>query len=331
MSHIPPFDLKKIIFIILIFSLFLSRGYAAEPGLKKVSFIPVWKPQAQFAGYYLAQEKGIYKKYGLDVSILPGGSEHPPIDLLKQGKADFALLWLSSGIKWRSQGLALVNIGQVVKRSGLMLIAKRSSGIIQPQDLQSKRVNLWEGDLRIQPSAFFRKYGLQVEVIPQSYSVNLFLLGGVDAVSAMWYNEYDTILNSGIDPEELTVFFFNDYGLNFPEDGIYCREETFKKDPQAARDFVKASMEGWAYAFQHREEALDIVLKYMRLAHIPANRVHQKWMLERMQDLIYPQNSGSAPGTLNKKDYEFVAGELAAGGLIQDRPDFDAFYPPPEK
>jgi len=67
-----------------------------------------------------------------------------------------------------------------------------------------------------------RKYDLTVQVVPQSFSVNLFLRDGVDVASAMWYNEYHTILNCGIDPDEPTTFFFHEHGLNFPENGIYC-------------------------------------------------------------------------------------------------------------
>ncbi len=141
---------------------------------------------------------------------------------------------------------------------------------------------------RIQPTAFFKKYAIKGKVVPQSYSVNLFLRDGVDAASAMGYNEYHTILNAGINADELTSFFYSDYGLNFPEDGIYVMEETLKKDPAAVCAFVNASLEGWRWAFDHPEEAIDIILKYKVEANVPANKVHQRWMLERMRTVITP-------------------------------------------
>lgn len=313
--------------VLLVFALALSAAaVCGGEDLKTISFIPQWSPQAQFAGYYVAHERGIYKKHGLDVNIIQGGAHKPSSEILEKGEADIASVWLSTAIQKRSGKVRLVNVGQVVQRSSLMLIAKKSRGIRRPEDLNGKKVGLWGADFRIQPEAFFKKHKIAVTVIPQSYSINLFLRDGVDAASGMWYNEYHTILNAGINADELTSFFYSDYGLNFPEDGLYVMEDVLKKDREAICAFVKASMEGWRYAFDHADEALDIILKYMVMANVPANRVHQKWMLERMKDVIYPSGKdGAVPGILRREDYDRVARELKEAGLIKDMPDTNTF------
>ncbi len=328
-----PLQLGKIIAIrsafLAVIVIFGFAGTATcQKNLKKVSLIPMWTPQAQFAGYYVACEKGIYENHGLDVTIIQGGPESPPDQLLKTGKADFAVMWLSSGIRERSYGTPLVNIAQMNQRSSLMLVARKSSGINSPPDMNGKKVSIWEGDLSIQPKAFIKKYNLHVTIIPQGYSVDLFLRGGVDVVSAMWYNEYHTILNSGIDTDELTTFFYDKYGLNFPEDGIYTMETTFEKDSGECRAFVDASIEGWKYAFAHEKETLDIILKYMKEAGLPANRVHQKWMLEKIKELMMPDGVMDIKGALNKEDYKRVSAELLKFGELKHIPDFDHFYKP---
>lgn len=318
---------KKFFSIFLLLLLITPPALAADaPSLKKAVFIPHWSPQAQFAGYYVAYEKGFYKKHGLDLTIVPGGPAHSPIEYLSQGKADFGSLWLCSAIEKRAQGLKLVNIAQVVQKSALMLVAKKGTGIKTLEDLNGKKVGLWRNEFQIQPRALFKKYNLRVKVIPQSFSVNLFLRGGVDLASAMWYNEYHTILNSGLNADELTPIFFFEHGLNFPEDGIYCLEDTFQKDPKRTRAFVQASLEGWLYAFSHTDETLDIILKYMSLAKVPANRVHQKWMLARMKDLIILPEEKNSLGKLREEDYQRVAQELKATGLIKKTPEFQSFY-----
>lgn len=301
---------------------------AEEDKARKVTFITHWSPQAQFAGYYVAKEKGFYRERGMDVEILPSGPNISASQALALGRADFAVLWLTQALRNRSKGAALINIGQIVQKTGLIFVARKSGGIISPQDLSGRKVSLWEGDLRLQGEMFIKKYGLDVMKIRQSYTVNLFLAGGVDAAMAMWYNEYHTILNSGIDPEELSVFFLKDHGLNVPEDGIYTLEENYRKDPALSKAFVEASIKGWLYAFDHPEEAVDIVLDRMRSDKIPANREHQRWMLKSLRQLTAPDGDMSKIGILLPEDYAAVSGMLKENGLIDSVTEFGSFHIP---
>jgi NitT/TauT family transport system substrate-binding protein len=318
--------MKSSLWLLFFFTagLFLPPA-AGSAGLKKATLLPQWFPQAQFAGYYVASEKGLYKKHGIDLKILRGGPERSFRKMLADGQADFATQFLSTGIEKRSQGFRIVSIGQIVQRSGLMLVAKKSSGIHTPADLNGKKVSLWK-DFELQPRAFFRKYNLRVDAIPQAYTLNLFLRGGVDAASAMWYNEYHSILSAGINEDELTAFFFDRHDLNFPEDAVFCLEETWRKDPALCCAFMKATIEGWQYAFDHPEEALDIVMKYVNEARINTSRAHQKWMFERMRDIILPQGNNQPLGRLGEADYQTVSRELHRAGIIKTVPPYGAFH-----
>jgi len=307
--------------ILIVLAALPARGEA----LRTVSFIPQWLPQAQFAGYYLAFEKGFYRKNGIDAMILRGGPEYSPSELLARNRVNFTTMFLSTAIQLRDQGLRVVNIGQIVQRSGFILVTRKADAIQSPADLNGRAVGIWP-DFRLQPQAFFKKYGLTVRTVPQGASLNLFLRGGVAAASAMWYNEYHTLINSGLNEDELQAFFFHRHGLNFPEDGLYCREEAFRRDPELCRRFALASFEGWRYAFANPEEALDVVMRYVREANIGTNRVHQRWMLDKMNDLVLPMGSRTALGRLDREDYLRVAGELMQNGLIKKIPDYGAFY-----
>lgn len=315
------------LFLIILPAFFLTVAPALAANLQKVTFLPQWFPQAQFAGYYTAKEKRIYEEYGLDVTILRGGPEKPAGKTLAQRKTGFTTMFLAEAIQQSSGGGGPkpVNIAQIVQRSGFIIVAKKASGIQNARDLQGKKVSLWP-DFKLQPLAFFRKLNLNVTVIPQAYTLNLFLRGGVDAASAMWYNEYHSILSAGVNEDELTTFFFDGQDLNFPEDGIYCLEETWRNDPGLARRFAQASIEGWKYAFAHPEEALDIVMKHVEEARINTSRVHQRWMLERMRDIIVPENRNLRIGMLHEKDYMTVARELRSYGLIKKIPLYSDFY-----
>ncbi|MBF0528166.1 MAG: ABC transporter substrate-binding protein, partial [Deltaproteobacteria bacterium] len=153
----------------------------------------------------------------------------------------------------------------------------------------------------------------------------LFLKGGIQAVSAMWYNEYHSILNSGLNADELTTFHFRDHGIAFPEDGIYSLRETYQANPDICRRFAQASLKGWRHAFAHKEQALDIIMKYSDEANVNTNRTHQRWMLARMEDLIAPGGDYRRFGRLSSEDYLNVCQAMVDFGLIDHFPTYSEF------
>jgi NitT/TauT family transport system substrate-binding protein len=322
--------MKKMAFFLWVFILCTVQAATADDGLKKVSLIPLWIPQAQFAGYMLALEKGFYAEAGLDVTILRGGPGVNPIEMVKSGAATFGIAWLSSAMEERAAGARLVNLAQIVQRCALLIVADRRRAIRTLQELQNKKVGLWGGDLSIPPRVFFQKHHVSVTVIPNYTTVNLFLRGGVDAMAAMWYNEFHLLLNSGLDRDELTVFFLKDEGVNFPEDGIYCLQGTVDSDPAMCDGFTRASLKGWLYAFSHKEEALDIVMKHAGRGNTETNRAHQAWMLARMEDLILPGNDRAVFGRLDPVAFDEVGQVLVGYGTVNRVPDFEAFYRGPK-
>jgi NitT/TauT family transport system substrate-binding protein len=250
----------KNIMLMLGFFLLLpcAATHAQKTAVKKATFLPLWVPQPQFAGYYMAKEKGIYEKYGLDVTIMNGGYEHDVTASLKRGEIDFGVLFLYTGVMERAQGTKLVNIGQIFQRSGIMFAAKKTSGIQTLKDFNGKKIGVWRSVAKELTAGFLKKHGIEAEIVPFNTANNVLLQDAVDISVMMHYNEYKTLINSGINPDEIATFYFNDYGLNFPEDGIYCMETTLKADPERCRKFVGASIEGWTYALAHPEETLEV-------------------------------------------------------------------------
>lgn len=299
-------------------------GAVPAMALEKTSIVVQWLPQAQFAGFYMAQDKGFYEEAGIDLKIISGGPDVLASEYLESGRAEFATMFLSTGLTRRAT-LPIVNVGQFVQHSALMLIAMKGRGIERIEDLGWKKVGLWANEFQIQARALFQKRGLKVTVVPQSDSLDLFMRGGVSAASGMWYNEYHTLLNYGLDEDELQPFFFRDYGLDFPEDGIYCLEKTAREKPELARKLVDATARGWMYAFNHPEEALASVLQRMHDARVPANHAHQLWMLNRMEDIIMDEDL-TTMGVLLKEDYEQVKETLLELGFIKKAPSYESFY-----
>jgi len=305
----------------------INAGTKTNRELRSVSFLPYWVANAQFAGYYVAAEMGIYEKYGIRLNIIPFQPFITSTDLIKKGKVDFAALWLVNAIELRASGADIVNIAQPSTRSSLMLITKKKSGISTIEQMNGKKAGIWSG-FELQPRALFNKYKVNVEIIPIGSTNNLFLMDGVDITIANWFDEYHSILNSGLKSDEMNTFFFVDHGLNFLEDGIYCLKDRLKNDPELCANFVKATFEGWIYAFNNPEKAIDIVIKQAENAKIPVNRIHQQWMLDRYRDLYLREGESPINTKLSQEDYQSVGKILLGSGLIDKLPSFIDFYQP---
>jgi NitT/TauT family transport system substrate-binding protein len=296
--------------------------------LPKITFTPHWLPQAQFAGYYVAQQKGFYQQEGLDVNITHPSASVMATDQLSRGESDIISLFLITAISERQKGLDIVNIAQLSQNSALMFVAKKETNINTIEDLNEKKIGIWKSGFDEVPKSLIRSNNFNVTWVPILSSINMFMLGGIDAMTVMSYNEYDQIINSGMNPEELTTFHFTDYGYNIPEDGIYCLNETRLNRKEDLEKFVRGTLKGWEYAKTHKDEALKIVINVMKQAHIPTNIAHQSWMLDQIIELMEPGTKNIEKGKLASSDFHKTQSILIEGGYIQEKTQLKDFYKP---
>ncbi len=321
--------MKTIIFILVtltLFSLFGNTPKAAE--LKKVSLRLQWVPQSQFAGYYVALKKGYYTNQGIDLDIRPGGPRISPGNTVASGQETFGTAWLSSGITLASQGAPIVNIAQMIQTSGLMMLSLKKNGIDHPKKMHNRKVGVWSSIFFIPPSMLIKKFSIRPKLIRQGFSMKPFIDGEIEVASAMIHNEYHVVLESGVRPDELNTFYFRDYGLDFPEDGIYVHRDTLAKDSDLCRKFVKASIQGWRYAFENEDEAVSIVMKEAMRAKTGTTLIHQKTMLDEIKKLMLFQVGIDGIGELNPKAFEFVKKVLNEHGKKSQSVTFQTFHQP---
>ncbi|MDD4016313.1 MAG: ABC transporter substrate-binding protein [Kiritimatiellae bacterium] len=302
-----------------------AQGGDAKPAPVRIAL--QWLPQSQFAGFYMALEKGRYREAGLDVVLLhtgPGPSSH---DFLVQGKADFSTLFLADAVFGNGKPAALANVAQFSQRSNLLLVAWKDMGIEKPADLDGRTVSYWQSAFSMAFDVFFRQQHIRPVAIPQHYSVNLFLKRGVAACAAMTYNEYHRIYQAGVDYDRLTVFKMRDFGLGFPEDGLYTLTETAKRKPEVCRALREATLAGWEYARRHPDEAVETVVRESRRAGVPVNRPHTLWMLSHVLDSVCPPEAGVRRGHLDRSAYTDTVRSMIAAGVISQAPPFEDFAP----
>ena len=309
-----------IVFLILSYSLLIQAQ------IPKLVFAPQWIPQAQFAGYYIAQEKGFYIEAGIDVEIIHPSANMQATSLLTSGKADLISLFLVTGILSKNQGLDIVNIGQISQHSAILFVTKKSSGIKELSQLNGKKIGIWKSGFDEVPKALMDGKNYKIDWIPILSTVNLFMMDGIDAMTVMSYNEYDQIINSGLNENELNTFPVADYGFDIPEDGLYCLKSTYENKKPELKKFFLATMKGWEYASDNKEYAIDIVLKRMQIAHLPANRVHQEWMLNKVLEMINPGNKDVERGELLETDFLKAFNILFNSDKVNQKYSFMDFY-----
>ncbi|MEY1557212.1 ABC transporter substrate-binding protein [Yoonia sp. R2331] len=275
-----------------------------------------WVTQAQFAGYYVALEKGFYEEEGLNVTILPGGPDIAPPQVLAGGGADVMLNWMPSALAAREKGLPVVNIAQPFKTSGLMLTCWKDTGIESVADFKGKTIGVWFFGNEYPFLSWMSQEGIStdggedgVTVLKQGFNVDPLLQRQADCISTMTYNEYGQVLDAGVSEDELVTFKYEEQGVATLEDGIYALEENLE-DPVFVDKmvrFVRASMKGWKDAEANPEEAAAIVLDYDETG--AQTEAHQVRMMGEIAKLTAGSN-----GALDEADFQRTVDTLLAGG-----------------
>jgi NitT/TauT family transport system substrate-binding protein len=275
-----------------------------------------WVTQAQFAGYYVAKDKGFYKDVGLDVTIKAGGPDINPSQVIAGGGADVIVDWMPSALATREKGVPLVNIAQVFQRSGMQLTCRNDSGVKSPADFKGKTLGVWFFGNEYPFMSWMDKLGLKtdgspagVKVLKQGFNVDPLLQKQAACISTMTYNEYWQLIDAGMKPDQLTVFKYEDQGVATLEDGLYALEKSLA-DPKTAATlarFVKASLRGWDHAIKNQAEAVKIVLK--NDASGAQTEKHQARMMGEIAKLV----QGGTLGKLDPKAYERTVSTLMTG------------------
>ncbi|MBF4633499.1 ABC transporter substrate-binding protein [Agreia pratensis] len=274
---------------------------SASGELTPVTLQLQWFAQAQFAGYYAALDQGYYKDEGLDVTILEGGADIVPQDVLSGGDADYAISWVPKVLGSIEQGAEITDVAQIFERSATTQISMKDKNITTAADLEGKKVGSWGYGNEWELFAGMQKAGVdasKIDLVQQAFDMNGFLAGDIDAAQAMTYNEYAQVLESTnpatgklFTPDDLNVIDWNKEGTAMLQDAIWADSAKLADDDAYADQtvkFIKASIKGWIYAKDNPEKAAAIVTA----AGSTLGESHQLWMTNEVNKLIWPSTSG---------------------------------------
>jgi len=259
-----------------------------------------WVTQAQFAGYFAAQDQGFYAQHCLDVTILEGAVDIVPQTVLANGDADFAISWVPKALASREAGANIVDIAQVFQRSGTLQVSFKDKNITSPADYAGKKIGNWGYGNEFEVFAAMTKAGIDpasVENVAQQFDMVGLLEGDIDAAEAMTYNEYAQVLEAVnpdtgalYTPEDFNVISYEEEGVGMLQDAIWADgsrlgDEAYK---DTAVRFVAASLEGWAFCRDNAVACAELVTSKGSALGL----THQTWQMNEVNKLIWPAEGG---------------------------------------
>ena len=329
---------RGLLVVATVVTLTLTACGSASPSaaaMTKVSLQLQWAPQAQFAGYFAAQEQGYYTDEGLDVTILDGGPDVVPqaVGSASNGP-EFTISWVPKVLEAResTDGSDLVDIAQVFQRSGTLSVSWKDSNITGPADFAGKKIGVWDFGNEFEVTAAAKKHGLEegtdfTKVI-QPFDMSLLLNRQIDVAEAMIYNEYAQVLeaknpdtNQLYQPGDLNIINYNDEGTAMLQDAIFARAGWLAEsgNEDTATKFLRASFRGWIYCRDHAADCVNYTLS----AGSTLGEGHQTWQLNEVNALIWPSPNGI--GVMDPNLWQQTVGISVDFGIIKQAPPDSAY------
>ena len=317
--------------LLVISLLFFAPSASAQlPQLDKIVLQLKWFHQFQFAGYYAAKLKGYYQDEGLDVEIRERNPEQPVIDQVVRGEADYGIGDSSTVVNYVN-GEPVVAVAAILQHDPLVLISKKSSGIISPYEMSGKRIMFdHSGGNEAPIIALLAQAELTTEdytYIPSTFRNVDLVQGIVDVMPAYLSDQLFYFREKGID---INIISPLSYGLDFYGDILFTSKYEVKNNPQRVDKFRRASLKGWQYALDNPDEVIDFIINQF---NPQKSRAHLVFEAESIRSLILPDTIPLGSIEINRlrrvvgiyqslKLAEPVSDERLSGFIYQQALDF---------
>lgn len=281
-----------------------------------------WTHQFQFAGYYAALEKGYYREAGLDVHLKEAGSDTDTVSEIVNGGTEFGV-GSSNLLLARAAGKPVVALAVIFQRSPYVIFTAKDKGINKLSDLAKKRIMLDDqsGELLL----LLKRSGLQKGSFTQlkhSQNPQDLIDGKVDAISGYLSTKPYFFQRAQFAYQTFSPLAA---GIDFYGDNLFTSEQELQDHPERVQAFTEASLRGWRYARDHREEVISLIAnKYAK----QKSRDFLEFEAEQMIPLL--QSDLIDIGYSNPSRWQHIADAYADAGLLPHNVRLDGFlYFPP--
>jgi NitT/TauT family transport system substrate-binding protein len=253
-----------IYFWLALIPLFVSSACSASviaPDLTPVTVQLSWTHQAEFAGFYAAEQQGYFEDEGLDVNFLEGGPEVDFIKPVADGNAQFGIAQPADLILARAAGKPVRGISVIFRRSPIVFISLQDSGIIRPKDFVGQKVRTAvtvDQTLR----AMMAREGISQEQYERVYlpsDIKQFASGDVPVWGGFINVFVLEVQKAGY---KINIISPDDYGIHFYGDTLITTDSMIQKNPELVQRFMRATLKGWTYALEHPEAIGTYISKY---------------------------------------------------------------------
>jgi NitT/TauT family transport system substrate-binding protein len=318
--------MKKYI-LVVVFAIFavvlffvVKNKINVKKEIKSVSVCLKWLDQAQFAGFYVAKNEGLYKNANLDVTLNPGGPDVSPIQMVVSKVDQFGITGADQIILARAKGVPVVALTVIYKESPVAIGSLKKNNILLPKDLIGKKVGMIYGR---DEETIYRALLAKENIDPKSINEVALLPGltqlttsAIDAQILYEMNEPVLLAEQGF---QVNLIKPRDYGINFYSDTLFTTEDMIKQNPEEVRNFIEATVEGWNSAFKNPEQAVNQVLS----VNSSLDRTQQTKFLQLSEPLI---NGEGKIGYSDKNIWEEMQNTLLSEGLLKNPIDIDKAF-----
>lgn len=311
----------SILAIIILGAILLFTNQEEQTGLDKVNVRLKWLHQAQFAGFYTAEQKGFYEKNGIDVTLNPGGVDFPAVQMVSGGGEQFGVTGADQILLAREKGVPVVALAVIYRKNPFVLFSLKDSGITEPKDFIGKNVGVkLGGNAELIYRAMMKGAAVdtsQIIEIPVKYDISPLLSGQIDVWPGYVINEPITAQEKGYD---VNIIWPSDYGVNLYADTLFTTEDMVKNNPDLVKRFVIATLQGWNYAYKNPEEAVTYTLIYSD----QVNKEHEIKMMQASLELLKPDEKPI--GYMDRKVWEDMQTLLLENGFMKNPVNIDEVY-----
>ncbi len=320
---------------------------AATTDAKELKNIRVQLPflfQSVDAPIVLAIKKGYFAEEGLNVTYERGFGNVDTISKLGTGKFDLAFSDMYNALEFNDKNPndKIVAVAVPFNRAPFAVLTLKEKGIKDPKELAGKTLGAPAGD---GPRKLFPLFAEEIGVDPASVNwttmepklrETFLLQGKVDAISGFSTSALPSLIKGGKKMEDINVFYYTDYGLNFYGNGILAKADFVDKNPEVVKGFVRAYLRAMQDMLKNPEEAVAAVLEAdeSKLMDKNAETVRLKVAIEQL--IITPEAESLGLGAIDPKRMETTIQQTTAGFKLKGKPTLadifkDGFLPPKEE